>query len=474
VVAAKKDHRQPSRGRGTGHGQLTLVEHALCPLDPETSLNENLVHSARYHFTDGSRHQQTAHARVFCPLGLSANDELFLWGLLSLTLSQPEPESELHATPHYCLRQLGLIDQHARRGGRQYQQFADSLTRLAAVVYQNERFYDPVRAEHRKVSFGFLSYSLPLDPNSSRAWRLSWNPMFFEIVQAASGHFRFDLATYRSLDPASRRLFLLLSKIFQRRATSPRFDLHNLAVDVLGFSPTISASDLKKKIRRCVDRLCKIGVVASGSSMDIFEKEQAGRYRVLLQRGPYFERKSEFARMDVGDSALSESLAAIGLDPAAARRVFQQYPVRVLREWADITLAARERFGQRFFKKSAAAYFIDNVQHASKSSRTPPDWWLELRKAERQAQAAEDRKRREVKSEPPAETILSEESRAVFAKVVQELFQQFQSAGQTPETARINAQRFAAEHVRRLSKKEKAPEGLANPLRGILPFDPSF
>lgn len=148
--------------------------------------------------------------------------------------------------------------------------------------------------------------------------------------------------------------------------------------------------------------------------------------------------------------------------------------MRVLREWADNTLAARERFGQRFFKKSAAAYFIDNVQHASKSSRTPPDWWLELRNAERQAQAAEDRKRREVKSEPPAETILSEESRAVFAKVVQELFQQFQSAGQTPETARINAQRLAAEHVRRLSKKEKAPEGLANPLRGILPFDPSF
>ena len=37
VVAAKKDQRQPSRGRGTGHGQLTLVEHALCPLDPDAS-----------------------------------------------------------------------------------------------------------------------------------------------------------------------------------------------------------------------------------------------------------------------------------------------------------------------------------------------------------------------------------------------------------------------------------------------------
>jgi hypothetical protein len=159
-----------------------LVEHALCPLDPDASLTENLIHSAEYHFTDRSRHQQTARARVFCPLGLSASDELFLWGLLSLTLSQPEPEIELHATPHYCLRQLGLIDQHARRGGRQYQQFADSHARLGAVVYQNDRFYDPIRAEHRSVSFGFLSYSLPLDPASSRAWRIAWNSLFFELV----------------------------------------------------------------------------------------------------------------------------------------------------------------------------------------------------------------------------------------------------------------------------------------------------
>jgi hypothetical protein len=211
-VAKAQSKKTPARWRSTGHGQLTLVEHALCPLDPEASLTENLIHTAEYHFTDSSRHQQTARARVFCPLGLSASDELFLWGLLSLTLSQPEPEIELHATPHYCLRQLGLIDQHARRGGRQYQQFADSLARLGAVVYQNDRFYDPIRGEHRSVSFGFLSYSLPLDPASSRAWRIAWNGLFFELVQAAAGSFRFDLHTYRELDPASRRLFLLLSR----------------------------------------------------------------------------------------------------------------------------------------------------------------------------------------------------------------------------------------------------------------------
>src|SRR5438309_298448 len=34
-----------SRRRWTGLGQLTLVEHALCPLDPAASLVENLIHA---------------------------------------------------------------------------------------------------------------------------------------------------------------------------------------------------------------------------------------------------------------------------------------------------------------------------------------------------------------------------------------------------------------------------------------------
>ncbi|HUG70316.1 MAG TPA: hypothetical protein VMM76_21375 [Pirellulaceae bacterium] len=473
-MATPKKKKASSRPSGSGHGQLTLVEHSLCPLDPETSLTENLVHSAKYHFTDGSRHLQTAHARVFCPMGLSANDEFFLWGLLSITLSQPQSESEFYATPHYCLRQLGLIDQHARRGGRQYQQFSDSLARLAAVVYQNDQFYDPLRAEHRKVSFGFLSYSLPLDEGSCRSWRISWNPIFFDMVQAAAGGFRFDLATYRSLEPASRRLFLLLSKIFQRRATSPRFDLHNLAIDVLGFSSTITASDLKKKIRRCVERLRALGIVSGSESAEIFEKQQAGRYRVTLQRGPYFERKAELARLDVGDSALSESLASLGLEPATVRRLVRQHSLRVLQEWADITLAARERFGLSFFKRSPAAYFVNNVQHVARDGRSAPDWWLELRKAELHAQAAESRRRREQAAQAAHDDALSADAREAFTKIVGELFQQFQAAGQPPEAARVNAERFARTHLQRASRAKKSAPGLTAALRVLVPNDPSF
>jgi hypothetical protein len=95
-----------------GIGQLTLVEHALCPLNPRVSLVE-----------------------------------------LALTLSEPEPEIEFCATPHFCLRKLGVIDQFAKRGGRQYRQFTQAIERLSLVRYRNDKFYDPLRGEHRRVSF---------------------------------------------------------------------------------------------------------------------------------------------------------------------------------------------------------------------------------------------------------------------------------------------------------------------------------
>ena len=202
-----------AKKRIVGMGQLSLVEHALCPLDSRVSLVENLVYSAKYSYSGKNGQRPEAQARVFSPLGLSASDELYLWGMLALSLLPQEPTAELVATPHWILRQLGIINQGSKRGGRQYKQFSDALRRLSVVNYLNDGFYDPVRGEHRRVSFRFFSYSLPTDLQSSRAWRIAWDPIFFDMVKDTAGQFRFDLAVYRELDAASRRLFLFASKV---------------------------------------------------------------------------------------------------------------------------------------------------------------------------------------------------------------------------------------------------------------------
>ena len=188
-------------------GQLTLIEHCLCPLDARKSLSENFVHETSYSFSKDGKRQQ-ASVRVSCPAGLTAEDEFYLWGLLSLTLSQPKPAPNLVATRHYCLRQLGKIDSQ-RRGGRQYQQLAESLERLSLVTYRNDGFYDPVRGEHRRVSFGFLSYSLPLDLESSRAWHIAWDPIFFEFCLAARSMLAFDFDGLSGTRPSQPAIVLV-------------------------------------------------------------------------------------------------------------------------------------------------------------------------------------------------------------------------------------------------------------------------
>ncbi|MBW3541545.1 MAG: hypothetical protein KY476_14855, partial [Planctomycetes bacterium] len=210
------------------------MEHALCPLDPSVSLQANAVFETRYYFTDRSRNRRQATARLGALDGLSAHDEFYLWGLLALAFSQREPRPEFLATPYYCLRKLGVITP-GKSGGREFDIFRSALRRLAGVRYQNDRFYDPVRGEHRQVAFGFLNYSLPLDRDSSRAWRFAWDPIFFEFARATGGTLGFDLALYRQLDAASRRLYLFLKKVFWRSDTAGPLDLRHLAVDVLGF-----------------------------------------------------------------------------------------------------------------------------------------------------------------------------------------------------------------------------------------------
>ncbi len=397
----RMQHQKANRHQRSGIGQLTLVEHALCPLDARRGLVENLVQPATYRFSDAKGRRQSANAKVFCPLGLSSKDEFYLWGLLALTMTHCPEVGDLQATPHWCLRQLGIIDAKRRRGGRQYQQFAKSLRRLSTVRYLCDNFYDPMRAEHRQVSFGFLSYSLPQDPKSSRAWRIAWDPVFFELVSSAAGHFRFDLESYRGLDAASRRLFLFACKIFSRRSTLPPMSLSDLAVNLLGFAPTLSVRDMKVKVDRCIKALQELEVV----ELTEIVKIRPGEYRISVTRGNYFARKPRSTqRPNVSEGPLWETLVSIGFESSAAGRLLRRYPHQILTEWADITQAAQERFGRSFFRKSPMAFLVDSVSKAAKGNRTPPDWWQRLRKKESNSPNVE------------------EASRAVFVQIRDELF----------------------------------------------------
>jgi len=436
-----------------GHAQLSLVEHALCPLDAMDSLGGPRIFDSEYSFTDGNRHRCRARVRVACPEGLSPTDEFYLWGLLSLTFSQPTPSPDFYATPYYCLRYLGCIDPaEERSGGKNYALFRASVSRLSGVSYRNDRFYDPIRGEHRDVGFGFLSYSLPIDPGSSRAWRFAWDPIFFEFCSAAAGSLRFDFATYRSLDPASRRLYLLLKKIFWRSEISPEFDVSDLAVNVLGFSAQSPVWELKRKLRRSVEVLASHRVVrlpeGEAHSNAIFSKCGVGRYSVRFHRGSHFDRPSSTSSFHPADSPLYDPLSSIGLDDGTVRYVLKSFDSRHIAECADMTLAAKERFGGTFFKKSPQAYFIDNLKAQATRNRTPPDWWQEMRKEEerRRWQANHEGRTPSKRFDEAFEAYLKTEAREAFDRVMDRVFQDLKAGGQTEADARQNAVHFTRMH----------------------------
>jgi hypothetical protein len=375
-------------------------------------------------------------------------------------LSQPEPEPEFHATPYWCLRQLGIVNA-SKKGSKEFTQFRQGIGRLAGIRYENDAFYDPIRGEHRQVSFGFLNYSLPLTEHSSRAWRFAWDPIFFELCEANRGALRFDLSVYRDLSPAARRLYLLLKKVFWRNDHSPDLEVRHLAVNILGFSDTLETHTLKKKIARCVAELLDHEIVQLGLGQqrvgDCFVKKAKGVYHLQLHRGS--RRDGGTSRIaEITDSPLYDPLVAIGFDQASIRRILATYPAKLIEQWADITLAAEEK---KLVQTSPPAYFQYYIQKAHAKSATPPDWWREMQKEQRKAERDQEQNKstlRGVDSEDREfEQYLQTEAKDAFERVMSRLTRTFMNAGKDPRDAKEVAEYQARMHLRNKFRANRDP-----------------
>lgn len=462
VIADPRQKKRLPTGKGSGLAQQTLVEHAMCPLDASQSLQPGSLHTVQYQFTDRNRNRKTATANIACPFGMSPHDELFLYGLLALTFSQAEPSSDFIATPHWCLRQLGIVDADQEQGAR-YRLFRDAIRRLAGVVYENDRFYDPMRGEHRSVAFGFLKYSLPIDSSSGRAWHFSWDPQWFRFCEAMAGSFTFDFVLYRSLDCASRRLFLLLSKIFWRNDHSPAFELRELGINTLGFSHTLRTTEIKKKLLQVISTLLQHEILMLPLGMteprDLFLKRAKGVHVVQFHRGAYFDRVPETPHTFTPDeSPLVEPLQKIGFDHDTIRRILRKYSSKMIAEWSDITLAAVER---KIIKESPQAYFQHYIRQAGEQKTTPPDWWRELRKQEREQHIKVQTTDDDATEDQQFEKYLQSEAKAAFGRVTDRLFQNLRLSGQSEMDARRSAVQFSRMQFRRQFREEH-PEHVAS------------
>ena len=128
-----------------------------------------------------------------------------------------------------------------------------------------------------------------------------------------------------------------------------------------------------------------------------------GQFTVTFERGPTLNSKAD-REPSATESPLVEGLLGLGFDLPAASSLVRRYPRKLVALWTDITQAAIERFGRQHFRKSPMAYFVDSLSKAAQGTRTPPDWWHDIRKAEQNS------------DEPTSE------SREVFTKLLDEVF----------------------------------------------------
>lgn len=369
-----------------GVAQISLLETALWPLDADSV--EGVDYQTRYFFTPattqnpGSAKREVAKVQVRAPLRLHAGDEYYLWGLLSLTMEREDSDAKLIATPYWFLKRLGLPT-----GGRQYQLFRDALDRLASASYHCDHFYNPLTQAHEFVTFGFFNIFLPPDIHSPQAWRIHWDADFFAMCKATGGRLLFDLDVYRSLDTASRRLFLKLKDRFWR-SDQVRFDVDDLTVHGLGFSANRPLKKRKYDLMTCARRLLEHGMIAlphgAGDIHDLFAKRMKGRYVVTFHKGPYFVAPETTAHLqgELSDSPLSEPLKAIGFSDAAIRRILKTYPRNRIERWITVTQAAMEGKPKGFpgFRESPQAFCLAGI----KNNWMPPEWYYAHEKQEDQ------------------------------------------------------------------------------------------
>ena len=361
-----------------GIAQLSLLETALWPLSGKLASS---VFETSYSYMTASGPLR-AEVKVRSTTGLQNFDEFVLWGLLGATLSRPNADAMLFATPYWMLKHLGLDT-----GGSQYVMLRESLVRLTAASYQNTGFYNPETREREFAAFQFLSILLPTvggvggAVDNDRCWRIEWNPAFFRFCRASGGNLLFDLDLYRSLTPASRRLFLKLKDRFWR-SNKVFLNVDDLTLNGLGFSAERPMKKRKFDLTNCLRELLRHNVISLGRGQadpkDLFLKRGKGSYVVVLYEGAYFRqpltKRTTSEKNAIVDDPLFEPLQKIGVDEAGIRRLFREFTRGMIGRWVKITDAAMHEKPRGFagFKVSAAAFLIDGIQN----SRTPPDWWF--------------------------------------------------------------------------------------------------
>lgn len=410
-------------GRWSGVSQLTFAEHALSPLTASGPFERVVEY---YYSQNGKR--LLGRANITAIRGYHPRDDFILWGLLALTLSQPEAEPNLYASARYMLKKLGMSE-----GGERVKALREALYRIGGIRYQNDNFYDPVRKIHRWVDFSLLSSNLPYRDESICGWSINWDQTFFDMVKPVGGFLAFDLTTLRELSPAAGRLFLLLQKYFyagkrKRLYETPFLDVERLAIHNLGCDAGQTPAEYNRRLKRFISELAELGIVARDTTT---ERVRKGVFRVQFKRGEYFDKSPTKKPLKIEEQAVFETLSRLGLDENCAHWVLREFSTELINKWADVTFAADE---QGRIRESKQKFFVHHIKEGKAGNLTPPDWYLarekeQLLKQTEKSQQLLDKLGIPISSAQGFDGFLQRDGRREYMELVRELFRDYRASG---------------------------------------------
>jgi hypothetical protein len=93
---------------------------------------------------------------------------------------------------------------------------------------------------------------------------------------------------------------------------------------------------------------------------------------------------------------------------------------------------------------------VDNLNHASKGNRTPPDWWHDLRRSEEIKRGKVAREKRNTKR--GRTTSVPEKAIASLDEIQETIFDTLLATGQTTDQASENSKQFLKALMRKSHK----------------------
>ena len=372
-----------------------------------------------------------------------------LSGTLGLIFStQTEPGPDLYASGRFIHRRLGL-----NGGGKNINDLRESYYRLGQIAAFYPKFYDPIRKEYDAIGFGFLSHKIPLRKDSKRLWRISIDPVFFDLVRHDGGYLGYDLLLYNRLSVKGRRLFEFVQKLLHRKSCTPKFEARYLAVNVMGCAPGQEQRKLNEQVREAARELVNEGVIVEF----VCDKCEDGVFRAWFYRGEKYkeQRQASIASPTLADDPMYEPMREIGLSDGHIFNALKKHRRGLIEEWCDVALVGME-IGHRF-TDSPGAFFNYYIGRAAKGDSALPDWYLNHKKDEELR--AERERLKDVSFDGDSEFVSVEvagefseymrQNMSAYEQITESVLHAFGSNGRSLEQKSRDAAQIARGHLRR-------------------------